>query len=310
MDRSKRWLLPSAFLAAAVAFLLVTYTVNPFGVGDTGAAAGSAGETESTEVTSYLYVQTSRGGSLRDLGNGSYALELSGVAPRSTYFGDRPARDAGTVAPDEMIRTVWEPDLPAPNAALVATNAAGDRVTAPFELTQPTYDAASATMTFTANLLETLPQELENLGLADEGTLAGDFADADLFIDTTFNHCNIEVENYTNVPFELKSKDPSDDNRWGPGDPPTYLNPNAATTTFKYKYRSNSAQKSGQVVYYNPFNSSETLTLEWTCRGNDGLVRDGTASTHPFGAHQLTVDILRGDETVRYVIYDLEKPGE
>ncbi|MGE0228126.1 MAG: hypothetical protein AB7U23_06390 [Dehalococcoidia bacterium] len=268
MRRHILWLIPSALLAAAIAFLLLTYITNPFGLGDDEGFSRALTATSSVGG-GYLYVQTAEGGTLRGLGNGTYSLELTGVAARSTYFSDRPARDAGTDDPADMISSLWEPDLAPPNAALVATGADGVRVTVPLELTNPSYDASVGTMRFVATPLDAIPDGLIGLELERVGTAPETFTEADLFIDTSFNICYLKVVNYSVVRFVLESKDPDDADRWGPSSPPSVLTSNGTTSvTIKYKYRSDSARKSGQLVYQDANNAYRKLTLSWTCAGD------------------------------------------
>ncbi|MGE0229356.1 MAG: hypothetical protein AB7I38_08860 [Dehalococcoidia bacterium] len=300
MRANARWLLPSALLLVAVGLLLVTYLANPFGLGDGEPAAATA--EASASPGSYLFVQTASGGTLRDLGDGTFTLELRDVAPRSTYFSDRPERDAGTMDPARMLSDVWEADIPPPNAALVATTAGNSRVTLPLELTNPTYDPSAATMTFDADLLEELPGSLQDLGLAEVGSLADDFTEAELFIDTTFNHCVIALENYTNRSFQLRSKDPPDGNRWGPGDPPDGINGGGSVQAFKFKYRSEEADKTGTVVYEDILTPTRTLTIEVTCHGDLGAVVSATARTTPSNDHHVAITFPSGN--VRFVVYD------
>ncbi|MGE0228799.1 MAG: hypothetical protein AB7I38_14750 [Dehalococcoidia bacterium] len=300
-----RWLATSVLLFAAVASLIVTYTANPLGLGEDESVIEAPSEAAQETGLGVLYVQTAAGGTLRDLGDGTHALQLRGVAPRSTYFSDRPARDAGTIDANEMLTTVWDPTVAPPNASLVATNADGERVTVPFELIEPAYDSAAATLMFTATPLEQTSVALRSLELAPAGSLAGEFTEAELFIDDATQHCVITVENYTSTPFVLRSSDASGAS-WPSGAPADVINPIPETVTFKLSYKTGSHAKTGEAVYAEYLEPSRSVTLEVHCRGGIHSHVESAGGTVGPGSGRLSVNTtFPSDGSVRFAIYEL-----
>jgi hypothetical protein len=117
---------------------------------------------------SILFVQVADGGTFvakDDL----FELTLTGVAPQTVWFSDRPERKSGMVQTvDFATDPVFDPADP-PNAAIVTSTADGSD-TLIVELTHPRFDAAAGTVTYDAKPVASYAGE----GLADHAALQTD----------------------------------------------------------------------------------------------------------------------------------------
>ena len=122
----------------------------------------------STDELSILFVQVADGGTFvakDDL----FELTLTGVAPQTVWFSDRPERKSGMVQTvDFATDPVFDPADP-PNAAIVTTTVDGSD-TLIVELTKPRFDAAAGTVTYDAKPVATYAGE----GLADHAAMQTD----------------------------------------------------------------------------------------------------------------------------------------
>ncbi|HWH24485.1 MAG TPA: beta-1,3-glucanase family protein [Candidatus Limnocylindria bacterium] len=154
-----------------------TPTVSPSPTGDAAA-----------EV-SLLFSQTATGGTLLRSGSGdAYTLTLTGIDDHTIEFADRPSRYVGVITTAEFIDN-WTESFGAdpPNAALVEherdTGAPNSLV---ITLSDPTYDAALATLTYRVTLLadEDEAGRLAGVGKARHLDPPTSFTAVSLFIDS------------------------------------------------------------------------------------------------------------------------------
>ena len=152
-----------------------------------------------TEDGSVLFVQTATGGSFvpnpaggtpesdgtpTPGGGADYLLTLEGHPGGTVYFSDRPERVFGEAPTQAFLDGLGFAPANPPNAALVAQTEAGEDVVV-LELLNPTYDEATATVTYGANILA----EYAGEGLAhvaarqQDDMLPEQFGRASLFID-------------------------------------------------------------------------------------------------------------------------------
>jgi hypothetical protein len=135
----------------------------------------------------YLFVQPFDGGTWapKPGADGVFVLTLTGAAAQTTYFSDRPERDAGLAPTQQFLDGLgFAPENP-PNAAIVAQTDSGEQDVLVVELLAPAYDAEAATLTYEAKVLRDYGQR----GLAElaqkqtDYELAESFAAGSLFID-------------------------------------------------------------------------------------------------------------------------------
>ncbi len=113
----------------------------------------------------YLMVQSAEAAQIkRDAGKDTYTLVLKQVAPFVAYFSERPNRQAGSMPIEEFL-ALWEQrghnsfgENP-PNADLHATRvlAMNEAVNFAIELTRPTYNGKSQTLSYTVKPLKGSP---------------------------------------------------------------------------------------------------------------------------------------------------------
>ena len=126
-----------------------------------------------------LFVQTARSGSLVADAEGRLILALDDVDPRVVYFGDRPARTAGTLSNEIMVEAAFSGESD-PNAALLIEDE-GPTGVIPLELSAPTI--GDGTISYAVSLLEALPDTFAYYDvLATESPV--EFGEVALFIDT------------------------------------------------------------------------------------------------------------------------------
>jgi len=104
--------------------------------------------------TTFIFIQEGTGGSFVSDGSGNYTLAMTGAVPYTIFFADRPARDVGFAPMDEFLKGFGFGARNPPNAALILPeeNETSDQVIV--ELTNPQYDNATGTLTYTASLLQ------------------------------------------------------------------------------------------------------------------------------------------------------------
>jgi exo-beta-1,3-glucanase (GH17 family) len=155
-----------------------------------GCGSGTQPAREENEGDVYLFTQTADGGTIEadPVEEGSYLLTLTGVSPFTTYFSERPQRNAGTVPTGEFVSgwgAAFEGDPP--NAALVFTAAAqpGEEA-AVCVISDPFYDGDAGTLVYRVKELPTA--EGDAAAGWQGGPLGGlprDFGEASLFIDAS-----------------------------------------------------------------------------------------------------------------------------
>lgn len=256
MRRHLPLLAASAALLLSLAALALTATWSPLRL--TSAASAPA------NATSYLFVQTADAGSYADNGDGTATLTLTGAAPLMTFFSDRPVRDAGTLAVEDAIDELWDPELPAPNAVLVTTPAGGDEISAPLELRDPVYDPLTETLTLTVTPIGSVTPGLAEFELTAGVDVPEAFGPAELFIDSGYNRCKVRIENPSVHDLDLHSREPSDGDRWSGGPPETL--PAGHNNSFEFKFHSNSKTKDGELVYYAANTDTVEITMSFGCR--------------------------------------------
>lgn len=135
----------------------------------------------------YLFVQPFEGGTWTPKPgmDGVFTLTLSGAAAETTFFSDRPERDAGLAPTQKFLDGIgFQPENP-PNAAIVAQTDDGKEDVLVVELLVPVYDAEAATLTYEAKVLPDYGGRGLS-SLAQQQTdydLAATFGEGSLFID-------------------------------------------------------------------------------------------------------------------------------
>lgn len=135
----------------------------------------------------YLFVQQFDGGAWtpKPGEDGTYLLALTGVAPNTTYFSDRPERDTGLAPNQPFLDGLGFSAENPPNAAIVVQDASGEEDVLVVELMSPVYDADAATLTYDAKVL----RDYGGRGLAvlareqADYEFAASFGEGSLFID-------------------------------------------------------------------------------------------------------------------------------
>jgi hypothetical protein len=161
------------------------------GAGLAAIALGQSGQAEqATPVTddelSILFVQVADGGTFVASADDPtlFELTLTGVAPQTVWFSDRPERRSGMVnTADFAIDPVFDPADP-PNAAIVTSSDAGAD-TLIVELTNPRFDAAAGTVTYDAKPVASYVGEAlaDHAALQTDAQLAETLGATSLFID-------------------------------------------------------------------------------------------------------------------------------
>jgi hypothetical protein len=139
-----------------------------------------------TEKYSFLFALTSDGGGFEPGTGSEYTLTLTGVDPHTIVFADRPRRDAAVLDTGTFVNA-WEGSFAdaAPNAVLVEHEPGVDSLV--LVLKDPVYDAAAATLRYTATVTsdERVPDRVKALVDTTADSVPETFADASLFIDST-----------------------------------------------------------------------------------------------------------------------------
>ena len=184
MTMTPRWRRALALLVAIAAVGGCTSSPT-IGAKGTVPTTGGAGADDGTMAL--LFVQTAVAGTLTAAGGaGEYDLVLTGVAPRTTWFSDRPVRRTGA-QPTETITNDWRAfgftDDP-PNAALELHDRAATENTVVLELREPRYDTTTRRLRYRVTVLDEQAaggDAVRRGGLVHEVPDA--FTSASLFID-------------------------------------------------------------------------------------------------------------------------------
>lgn len=266
-----------AWSIAGVAVLALAITAVLGQVGGDSESSAASGASDGG-AASYLYVQTADSGTLEVDGEDGYLLTLTGVNPTSTYFADRPSRDAGTFTVEDMLAAVFVSTLTPPNAALVTSD--GEReYTLALTLTDPVYDPAAGTLSFAATALEDVPAGLDHLSFDTHADATSvEFGPVELFIDDGFNSCDVTIENYSSYALELDSYSPTSHDRWRGGSPPEFINPNT-TVTVRFRFHAENATKHASITYKNAQKSdAKHIEMDFRC---DAYLTRGLTCTPP-----------------------------
>lgn len=172
-------------IVAAFAFLAVA-----------ASSASAASVASLPRDASVLFALDARSGSLTPTPGhgGQYTLILRGIARGTTWFSDRPQRDAGSVTTRSLLgswrRLGFVAD--APNAAVVLDGGRAARDTVALELRLRGHDDARRTARFSARVLKGLGPGLSHLNKRLDRRLPRHFAGASLFIDdVTLGSCSV-----------------------------------------------------------------------------------------------------------------------
>lgn len=117
--------------------------------------AGAASQTTTNgNTTEFLSIQTAQSGSISQINDTAYLLELDNVSDSTILFSDRPERIVETVSTSDFVGN-WTTGPNSfsedePNDALIVKNAqTGDLETAVIESFTPVYDIATNSLTYT-----------------------------------------------------------------------------------------------------------------------------------------------------------------
>jgi len=139
---------------------------------------------------SLLYVQQAEQGTFAPATGSdpqSYTLTLQDVAPRTVFFSDRPDRVTGAIPNEDFVRleTLFTPD-DLPNAAIVVSEPpSDDQDVAIVELSAPSYDAATGTVSYTAVVVDEVSEGLSNWEQDQDPSLPESLGPLSLFIDSS-----------------------------------------------------------------------------------------------------------------------------
>lgn len=136
---------------------------------------------------SLLFALDAGSGTLAPAGKGHFTLTLKGVDRQTTWFSDRPQRDAGRVSTKGLFgawRGLGFRSSP-PNAALVIDHGRADRDTVAFELKLRSYQPRRHRVRFAARALGSLGNGLAHLNRRLDARGPRHFGSASLFVDNT-----------------------------------------------------------------------------------------------------------------------------
>lgn len=143
-------------------------------------------QSPAASTVSYLYSQSASGGTMTPAAGNTFSLVLTGVSPTTVRFTDRPARGAKGVSTERFING-WSDKFGSipPNAALVLTEADQSQDTVIVTLTNPKYDAAGQTLTYSATAIANeIPTGLVTFKDQADKSIPEKFGAASLFIDS------------------------------------------------------------------------------------------------------------------------------
>ncbi|HZD34800.1 MAG TPA: hypothetical protein VE130_06305 [Nitrososphaeraceae archaeon] len=143
--------------------------------------AGTTNQTAANgNTTEFLSIQNAQSGSLSQINETAYTLELNGVANKTIMFSDRPERIVETVSTADFVGN-WSAGpnsfaVDAPNDALIVENTqTGNLETAVIESSNPVYDTATNTLIYTITgengTSIDLPSEFGQTVLVIDGTI-------------------------------------------------------------------------------------------------------------------------------------------
>lgn len=142
-----------------------------------------------------LYVLNATGGTLAAVAGTSdtFTLTLTGVSQSTVYFADRPAKVAGHIPTDMLVKN-WGAGKESfkttpPNAALDIVRGADDGDVLAIQLSEPTYSESAGRLTFRVQVLRDLGgTELLSFNSRKDApvNIPAQFAQAALFIDASF----------------------------------------------------------------------------------------------------------------------------
>ena len=127
-------------------------------------------ENATTSEPDFQFIQSAESGSLSQINDTAYFLELNGVADKTMSFSDRPYRIVESIDTLEFVGN-WSSNedrfaIDPPNAALVvldSSDATSEEDTALLELFNPVYDEGDNTLTYDAR-----PDNATSIDLPDE----------------------------------------------------------------------------------------------------------------------------------------------
>jgi hypothetical protein len=159
-----------------------------------GGAAAQAPATSGGDAprAERLAVLTAREGALVRSGD-RHLLTLRGVAPRSTWFFDRPFHGAGTSATSRLIPAYFRQGDSLPNAALEIVAHGGERSTVIVELASPVLRDGARTVRFTARVLQDVPERLSTWRPGRSATPPKRFGRTTLYLDGLWQSCEIAI---------------------------------------------------------------------------------------------------------------------
>lgn len=159
--------------------------------GGSDGASGGSGSTDTTSATgpasdtSWLFVQTAAGGTWVAGADGtSGTLSLTGVSPEVQAFTDRPARQVAWESPQQFT-DAWASrgfEQDPPNASVALHTAKAGELPVVVELTSPTWDAGSSTLTYKGSVVG---------GTAGTPALPASFGEVSLFVDSGSDGTNL-----------------------------------------------------------------------------------------------------------------------
>jgi hypothetical protein len=125
-------------------------------LGNAGVAAATATQATPAPVplpnasTLYLFVQTFGAGALEPVPDqlGRFLLTLTEAHASTIAFADHPSRETSTLPTQQLPDVLAFDAANPPNASLVTRTGDGEEIVVVIELLDPTYDAATATVTY------------------------------------------------------------------------------------------------------------------------------------------------------------------
>jgi hypothetical protein len=150
-------------------------------------------ENVTSSEPSFLGVQSAQSGSISQVNDTAYTLELNDVSDKTILFSDRPDRIVGSVNTTDFIGN-WStgPDSFAadpPNAVLVLDDEEQRQDLAVIELHNPVYDSEANTLSY-----DITAENATSIGLPNK------FGQSTMIIDTEYN---INVKNESTQPFNI-----------------------------------------------------------------------------------------------------------
>lgn len=152
-------------------------------------ACGGGSGGSNSDASDYLFLMNSSGATLTANDDLTYTLTLTGVDNEVPYFADEKTRIAGTADLQALVAGWWFGDEDEgenlPNAALQVTGGDASADNLVLSLTDPVYDTAAATLSFTAEVLDsssTLPTGL-SVSVDPVANFTAPLSELNLFVD-------------------------------------------------------------------------------------------------------------------------------